>query len=430
MTFRKALLVLSALLIAGARSASAQDAQAPLAPRLQTQAGDPANQRLMLGVWFGGGYDNRLGRSLTTDSIALFGPDNSDGQLGIGASFARTGRVFTFDGDVQTGVRLDSASQQPWSSDNQMSFSPTIHFSRRLRLESRNAARYATLNPLVESPRAVAAAAAGAPAEVTSVVLPFAIRQTLSAVTDTALRYERGRSSLLVSNGFTRTEADTGGALVSQSVRARYERRLTRFKTLRLGYRLGSATFDPNSSRFLKTHDLDVGMDYRRPLPFSRRTFVAASFGPSIVSERDRQSLRVIGDASLTHTPNRTWQIQAGYHRSLWTIEGLAAPLLSTTVTGGVSANVGRRNVLLALVSFVDGNVSIDQTSATAVMSRTAELRWHAALTRRVGLVANTFYGRLRYGPQVASLLSGVPNDATHVGARVFITFWQPLLRN
>jgi hypothetical protein len=427
-TFRKALLVLSTLLIAGPVSVSAQNAQAPAAPQLQASTVTLANHRLDLGVWFGGGYDNRLGRSLTPESIALFGPDNSDGQLGLGSAFARIGRVFSFDGDVQTGVRLDTATQRPWSSDNQASFNPTIRFTRRLRIESRNAARYAALNPLVESPRA---AAGGAAAEVTSVALPFAIRQARSAVTDTALRYDfRGRSSLLVSNGLTYTEADTGGALVSQSIRARYERRLTPFKTLRLGYRLGTATFDPNSSRYLKTHDLDVGMDYSRPLPFSRRTLVAASFGPSIVSERDRQSLRVIGDASLTHTPNRTWQIQAGYHRSLWTIEGLAAPLLSSTITGGVTATVGRRNMLTVLAAYMDGNVSIDQTSATGVMSRTAELRWHAALTRRMGLVANTFYGRLRYGSQVASLLSGVPNDASHVGARVFITFWQPLLRN
>ncbi|PYR68934.1 MAG: hypothetical protein DMF88_07655 [Acidobacteria bacterium] len=395
MNVRKALLVLSVLLIAGSRIALAQDA--PITPRLQTPTTDLANQRLTLGVWFGGGYDNRLGRSLTPESIALFGPDNSEAQLGVGSTFALSGRVFSFDGDVQTGLRLDSAAQRPWSSDHQAALNTTIRFSRRLRLESRNAVRYAALNPLVEPPLAAAAGTA-TPAQVTSVALPFAVRQALSATTDTALRYDfHGRSSLLVSNGLIYTD---------------------------------TATFDPNSSRYLKTHDLDVGMDYRRPLPFSRRTIVAASFGPSIVSERDRQSLRVIGDASLTHTPNRTWQIKAEYHRSMWTIEGLAAPLLSTTITGGVVASVGRRNVLMALVGYTDGNISIDQTSATSVMSRSAEIRWHAALTRRVGLVANTFYGRLRYGPQVASMLVGVPSDASHVGARVFLTFWQPLSRN
>ena len=428
MNVRKALLVLSVLLIAGSRIALAQDA--PITPRLQTPTTDLANQRLTLGVWFGGGYDNRLGRSLTPESIALFGPDNSEAQLGVGSTFALSGRVFSFDGDLQTGLRLDSAAQRPWSSDHQAALNTTIRFSRRLRLESRNAVRYAALNPLVEPPLAAAAGTA-TPAQVTSVALPFAVRQALSATTDTALRYDfHGRSSLLVSNGLIYTEAPTGGVLVSQSIRARFERRQTRFRTLRLGYRLGTATFDPNSSRYLKTHDLDVGMDYRRPLPFSRRTIVAASFGPSIVSERDRQSLRVIGDASLTHTPNRTWQIKAEYHRSMWTIEGLAAPLLSTTITGGVVASVGRRNVLMALVGYTDGNISIDQTSATSVMSRSAEIRWHAALTRRVGLVANTFYGRLRFGPQVASMLVGVPSDASHVGARVFLTFWQPLSRN
>ena len=429
--FRKALLVLSALLFAVPASAAAQDAQATAVRPIQSTTATPARERLDLGVWFGGGYDNRLGRSLTLESMSLFGPDNTDAQLGVGSAFGHIGRIFSFDGDVQTGVRLDSATQQPWSSDHQASFNPTLRFTRRLRIESRNAARYAALNPLVESPRPATEPTAGAAApEVTSVALPFAIRQAVSAATDTELRYDQGRSSLLLSNGFIYTEAQTGGALVSQSIRARFERRQTRFRTLRLGYRLGSATFDPNSSRFLKTHDIDVGWDYRRPLPFSRRTLVAASFGPSIVSERDRQSFRMIGDASLTHTPNRTWQIQADYHRSVWTIEGLAAPLLSTTITGSVVANIGRRNALMALAGYTDGNVSIDQTSATSVMSRTAEIRWRAALTKRMGLVANTFYGRLRYGPQIASLLSGVPSDASHVGARVFITFWQPLLRN
>jgi hypothetical protein len=263
---------------------------------------------------------------------------------------------------------------------------------------------------------------------VTSAALPFAVRQALSAVTDTALRYDaRGRSSFLVSSDYTYTEAETGGALVSQSIRARYERRLSPFRTLRLGYRLGTATFDANSSRYLKTHDLDVGVDYRRSLPFSRRTLLAASMGPSIVSERTRQSLRVIGDASVTHTANRTWQLQVNYRRSMWAIEGIAAPLLSTSIDGGVTATVGRRTVLMALVGYVNGNISLDQTSATRVMSRTAEFRWHAALTRHVALVANTFYGRLQYGPQVITLLSGVPRDASHVGARVFLSYWHPV---
>ena len=424
MITRKAFLVLSVILLIAARGAASAQ-QVTVVPRVQSPASDLSNRRLDLGVWVGGGRDNRVGRSLTPESIALFGPDNSDAQVGVGSSFGRIGRVLSFDGDLQTGVRFDSAARRPWSSDHQGSLNTTIRFTRRLRLESRNAARYAALNPLVEAPRP---APGGAAPEVTSIALPFAVRQALSATTDTALRYDfRGRSSFLASNGLTYTEAETGGALISQSIRARYERRLSPSRTLRLGYRLGTATFDPNSSRYLKTHDLDVGVDYRRALPFSRRTLLAASMGPSIVSERTRQSLRLIGDALVTHTINRTWQLQVNYRRSMWAIEGIAAPLLSTSIDGGVTANAGRRNVLMALVGYVNGNISLDQTSATRVMSRTAEFRWHAALTRRVALVANTFYGRLQYGSQVMTLLSGVPRDASHVGARVFLSYWHPV---
>src|SRR5205814_10519563 len=99
------------LLIAARGAASAQ--QVTVVPRVQSPASDLSNRRLDLGVWVGGGRDNRVGRSLTPESIALFGPDNSDAQVGVGSSFGRIGRVLSFDGDLQTGVRFDSAARRP-----------------------------------------------------------------------------------------------------------------------------------------------------------------------------------------------------------------------------------------------------------------------------------------------------------------------------
>ena len=413
-----------ALVAASSRLASAQDS--PASPRAEAAAADQSSQKLNLGVWMGGGRDGRINH-MSSELPSLYEPDNSDGQIGIGASFSRLSKRVSLGGDLQSGLRIDSATQRAWSSDQRGSFDLALSLTRHLRVEARQLVKSASLNPLVDVPRT-----AGNPALVGigGLELPFAVRQALTSNTGTILTYAFSqRSSIVVTNAFTYSQADVaGGAQQSQSAGARFERRVTRYQTLRLGYRLGSSTFDPTSSRYLKAHDIDVGIDYRRRLPFSSRTTVSGSFGPSMISERNRQSFRMIADASLTQTLARAWQARVDFNRSMGMIEGVTAPLFSTSIAGSVTGDFGRRNSLIATVGYFDGSVSLDQSNGTTVGSRTAALRWRTALTRRVALNAETFYGRLRFGPQV-TILSGVPRDAGHLGVRAFVSYWRPVFR-
>ena len=387
---------------------------------------DQSSQKLDLGMWMGAGRDGRLDHAVASGPNALYEPSNSDAQVGIGLAFSRLRGHVSLGGDVQSGIRIDSAARRPWSPDQHATFDAGFSLSRHLHVEARQMVKFAAVNPLVDPPRT--------PDDPTLVAtggieLPFAVRQALTSDTASIVTYALSRrSSIVVTNAITYLRAEKGAGLVSQTATARFERRVNRYQTLRFGYRLGTSTFDPTSSRYLKAHDLDVGIDYRRQLPFSRRTTVEGSFGPSIISERTRQSFRMRADASLTQTLTRDWRAHVNFNRSMGMIEGVTAQLFSTSMTAGVIGDLGRRHSLMATVGYFDGSVSLDQSIGTSVGSRSAALRWRVALTRRVTLNTETFYGRLRFGPQVETF-SGVPRDAEHLGVRAFVSLWRPVFR-
>ena len=114
------------------------------------------------------------------------------------------------------------------------------------------------------------------------------------------------RGSIEVLGDFRYSDYNQAGTvgrdLKSYSAGARYRHGMTRYAALRLGYvyRKGSYGFGTDVTRPTVVHDIDVGVDYKRPLSLTRRTTVNFGVGSSIVNTpidptRPRSQYRVVG---------------------------------------------------------------------------------------------------------------------------------------
>jgi hypothetical protein len=423
-TFLMAIFVLGVLAVP-ARPASAQD----LPPDQAGGTGASNNGRsLDLTGWLGSGFDARSAR-WAAESVGIdpaLTADNAHAQAGLGLSFTRTRPRTLFSADLQSGLRGNSATVRPLTSDHRGTLAFGLSLSRRTRVDVRQMVKYAAVNPFA----ALSSAATDDLVDVTppGSSQPYLLRQALSAVTGTVVSHTLGRRTTAVAtHSYGYTQGDFGGALESHSVGGRLDRRVNGSMTARFGYRLTNATYDPLSRKFLKTHDIDTGIDYRRQLPFSRRTSITASTGTSIVDDRDLRTVRVIGDVTLLHPISRSWIARVTYSRPVQVMEGMAAPLVSNAIGGVLAGDVGRRHRLVATADYFKGYVSLARSSATSVEGASALVRWRAGLSRRLAINTEAFGGKLRFGRDVATV-SGVAPDSMQFGIRAFISFSRSLL--
>jgi hypothetical protein len=180
------------------------------------------------------------------------------------------------------------------------------------------------------------------------------------------------RASVAIGYEYTAGDARDGAAVGSQFAFAQVRRNLSPGASLRLGYGAGTARLGSSTSGALH-HHLDVGLDYARPMPFSRRTTVALRTG-SVVLTGDTTDLRLDVSASARHPVGRDWRVQLTYDRPMEFVEGFAEPLLSDALTAGVDGRLWRRAVVGAAVSMTEGSVGAG--------FRGRRFRSHGVLTR------------------------------------------------
>ena len=423
------------LCIALVAPASAQDSPAPSGAE---GSGPVKGRALDMSGWIGTGYDVRFTRVRELSSILdpSLEADGEHGQAGLALSFSRLGDRVSLTTGVQSGIRADATTERLWAADYQGSFGMGLRLTRRMQLETRHFAKYAAINPLAVVGGTLGEAGDGLGEIGDGLVQPgtdrpFAVRQALTSVSDTALTYDLSRRNAFV---LTHTYGYTARGLAeiplhTQAAGGRLERKLTPYLTGRLGYRLAETTFDKVTGSMLRMHDLDTGFIYQRPLPFSRRSLIAFDTGSSIIQDRARRAFRFTGGASLTYPLGRWWLARLTFSRPVQMMEGMAAPLIATSASAVVSGRIGQRHSLIASADRFDGTMSLDYTNATRSDGYSTSVRWRTGLTRRFALNVEAFHGRVRFGSD-ASLLSGLAPDSSRLGARVFVSFWRPLFRD
>jgi hypothetical protein len=387
---------------------------------------------LDLNLWIGSGHHERIihGGQDVSGLDPSVNADNSHGQFGISTTFSRRRQRLSIGLDVESAARAESAGRRLWAFDHRGSLRLGFSLTNRTLIEATQATKYTAINPLVGTSLTAEATSDTDAATPLGLGHSFPIAQALTSSTSTVVTHTFSRRSALVfTQGFTYADGDDGGALRAHSGGARFERTLSRHQTLRLGYRLTGAVYDPENRRYLLSHDIDAGVEYKRGLPFSPHTTLRAGTGTSMVTDRARRTFRVLADAAVEHTLSRMWLLRFDFSRPVQVVEGLTAPVVSSTVALRLAGTVSRRHGLLATASYSDGSVSLDASRLASVTSYSSAVRWQTTVTRALAFNAEAFHGRSRFGPEVIAL-PGVPRDSEQLGVRVYVSLWRPIIRD
>lgn len=226
------------------------------------------------------------------------------------------------------------------------------------------------------------------------------------------------------------------------NVAARYSHRVSRYASLYAGYGfwnndVGSLPSDietpdaPDaeaSPPAAHLHNIDIGVDYRRSISFSRRTSLYMQGGSAAIRDTD-QHLRyeVIGSAGLQHQIGRTWNLNGSYERAIRFVPTFADPLLLSGFTAQATGRVSRFSALRFYANLTKGNLGGVPGETNSVDTSSVSAQYRYALARRVGIYAEYFYFSSALGSSVV-LPGALPNDARRNGFRVGLSFGTTLL--
>lgn len=233
------------------------------------------------------------------------------------------------------------------------------------------------------------------------------------------------RSSFTIDGGYTKRRSDLAAFdMEIRNAGVGFDHRFTRNASLELGYTYIEG--DHGTGLATRAHNIDVGVDYRRPLTQTRRTFVSFSTGSTIAeSDISGQRVQATGTATLTHYMKRTWTGVAEYARRLQYVDGFDRPLFGDSFTAGVNGLLSRRMELIARTSYTSGTVGL-AVQAPGFESFTATLRVRRALSRRLaGYVEGLFY---HYAfDEDAVRPPGLPPTFDRLAFRCGLSLWVPL---
>lgn len=153
--------------------------------------------------------------------------------------------------------------------------------------------------------------------------------------------------------------------------------------------------------------DFDIGIDYNRPLSFSRGTTLSFSSGTALISrsatatdpgELGRQFVGIAA-VTLSQAIGRHWEAQLGADRNLQYVDGFADPFYATRFTGRLSGQIGRTVTALASANYSTGG-----GIGTSILSQNfdgfqAEARLNYRVARRWQLFGAYYFTENRLSP-------------------------------
>ena len=180
--------------------------------------------------------------------------------------------------------------------------------------------------------------------------------------------------------------------MITQSAGASLSRKITRFASLRTGYtyRVGD-TGSTGATEPLRQHDVDLGIDYSRPVSASGRTTVNFGSGTSVTPQNDGFEYRLTGDAALNRLIGRTWNARVGVNRSVQLLEGFAEPVLANIVNLGLGGTLHRRVSVLSWGSMSTGTVGLTAAEGNGYTNWSAGAGLSVTVGRRASIEAQYF---------------------------------------
>lgn len=126
-------------------------------------------------------------------------------------------------------------------------------------------------------------------------------------------------------------------------------------------------------------HDLDLGFDYARSLPFSERTKFSLTTGASLLTGLHGRRLRPNISGGIAHRATQAWSISGEYARPIEYVAGVVQPLVSDSVRVGAAGRLPRQTAVVLSAGMAVGTLGISGGS------RYASYSGSLAVSRRVG---------------------------------------------
>jgi hypothetical protein len=223
---------------------------------------------------------------------------------------------------------------------------------------------------------------------------------------------------------FGRSELD----MTSQNIGARLTRRLTRDVSLRTGYTYRASGSALTALRPPRVDDLDVGLDFSRPLSISKRTTLSFGSGSSITPQAQGMAVHLTGDAALTRLIGRTWNARMGLNRSVHLLEGFAQPVLANAINASFGGALQRYLLVSSSASFSTGAVGPTAGGANGYTNWSAAAGLSVPVGRRAMFEAQYFVAGDRFDEGVALPPGLLDRRRQRQGLRVGFTLRAPLL--
>ncbi len=432
--------LVAALLVAGA-PASAQVAAPP------SGAVPGATQQQYRGLFRGDATTPGLGLVLSgaegydTNVLAeQGGGGNSRTSPGVAGEFTEgRGQLTYLTTHGATTVSLSGSSRlryypgfdNPTTHNHSAAAAVSFGIGRRFNLALTQSAFYSSFYQVTAFPAAVGSITPAIPGEVVVSAVPTIDSHVSGQAmygTDSGAELTQtigGRDS--VRYHVMRRQYKTGFAqrdILTQGGGATYNRQMSRYGAVRLGYGYQVADYDRQLAGSTKIHNFDTGYDYSRPLSFSRRTRVGFNSGMQAFDRADRTFYHLLLGANVSHQLGRTWAMDVLYARGAQFIDVVDQPMYADSVSAHADGYLIGRRLHLS----IDGRYSNGQLTTTLRQDRlvtyTGSTRLEWGLSESLAAYGTYAFYSYDFGQNIAlpeGLQSRVERQSVTGGLRLYL---------
>lgn len=405
--------------------------------------GSPDDDKTGPSLWVSGfeGYQSSgVGTSTSSSNLALQQGSSYTG-ANIGAGYAMTGRRGDFSTSGQTilnyyqGNGIGFLDSYGGSAAGSLTFGPKTTLSGSGMASYAPFFNFASFAPLTAGVGTPLSDVTPVGPSVPSTATASAARPTYRYTGSISLRRSIGRrSSFAAHSNFYHTLVQGTLTTTTQSTGAVYTQSLSRYLSAKAGYQYQTVNLSGTGATPTVGHNLDVGVDYNRPLSFSRRTTLQFGTGSTVFARNQswvQQQANtpssafgyvfyLQGFANLDHDMGRTWKARLAYHRDWHAVQGFGAPFFSDAVTTSLGGHISRRTNLSLTAAYVQGTFGLGTQQKNTSHTETAWLTY--MLSRSWQTFAHYAYYGYVYDPTVTLPVGLPPNLGRHT-AQVGLTW-------
>lgn len=204
-----------------------------------------------------------------------------------------------------------------------------------------------------------------------------------------------------------------------------YGYRTSKYLTVRAGYGFYRTEIFGQPIPSYDTHNIDGGIDYRRPLSFSRRSVLGFNFGTTLITDGQARAFYVTGDASLTHQLSQFWSAAFSYARNVSRSGPVSTPFVNDIVGAGVTGLVTRHFGLGGSVGYTRGNTAVVASNAYDAVYTSGRVTYE--LARYLPLYTEYIYYFYKF-TEPAGVAAGFPLTMNRNGLRFGLVYSKPLV--